>query len=266
MMSKALIRLLTLALVCNATGCGSSAPILTAPSAPAAVTTPDTWLATGQSNMEALAPAPLVPSSRVEVQQFGFLGADLAAWTPLDSAGPFSAVAGAFAADLADHTGRAVRVIAATKGGTPLSGWEAGGVVREYLIARVRSETIRGVILWQGESDALTYDPAVVESYGRRLEAVIADWRAQFGPTLPVILVGLQRYCSNWPANGTALATCAEPQEWSAIREAQRQVAASGQRILFVDVSAMTTGDLHPSSAYAAVARALAERAAAVVP
>lgn len=248
-------------------GCGhpttpTTPTIPVVPASPA----PTTWLATGQSNMEALTTPPLLASVRVEVRQFGVINADIPAWTPLMTAGPFSAVGGAFAADLADRLQRTVRLIAATRGGTPLAGWEPGGSVRDNLLGRLVGESINGVVFWQGESDALTYDAPTITSYGARLDAVIADWRVTFAqPTLPVVLVGLQRYCNNWPSDGTPQPTCTEPVEWTAIREAQRQVSLRVPHVAFIDASALTTGALHPTDAYAAIGRALAAKAVEIV-
>jgi len=78
---------------------------------------------------------------------------------------------------------------------------------------------------------------------------------------MPVVVVGLQRYCEEMSEGGTATA-CDEPSDWQRIRVAQQAVAANLPRVALVDVSGFTPGDLHPIRQYPVIARLLAERAA----
>jgi len=121
---------------------------------------------------------------------------------------------------------------------------------------------VAGIIWWQGESEALSLDPAIIAPYEEQLrrffEALRADLRA---PELPIVLVGLQRYCDGGPIDQD-LDSCHEPPGWQAIRAAQHSVAARLSRVVVVDVSEITSGELHPTGQYPLIGRLLAEKAA----
>jgi hypothetical protein len=78
---------------------------------------------------------------------------------------------------------------------------------------------------------------------------------------MPVVIVGLQRYCKE-RSEARAVAACDEPSDWRTIRAAQHAVAGNLSRVAVVDVSAFTSGDLHPIAQYPRIGRLLAERAA----
>jgi len=222
------------------------------------------WLAIGQSNMEVFAAKVPRGADHVEVQQFGHDPQfDIPMWTPLKRAGTFSAVAGEFAATLSRLRRRPVRVIAAAVGGSDLSCWEGGGNCYENQLGRVRAASVPivGVIWWQGETEAIIQDPAVIATYATRLCAFFELLRSDFhAPRMPVVMVGLQRYCGEESERGSA-ARCDEPSEWQTIRAAQHAVAANLARVAIVDVSDFTSGELHPIAQYAVIGRLLAEQA-----
>ena len=189
-MARSVILLVPLLLV----GCVSSrsTALLDAPPLEAEV-----WLAIGQSNMEVFADKVPRGAEHVEVQQFGHDPQfNIPLWTSLKRAGKFSAVAGEFAATLSRLRRRPVRVIAAAVGGTDLSCWERGGDCYENQLGRLRAASvpIAGVIWWQGETEAIIQDPAVIATYATRLRCFFQLLRSDFhAPGMPVVLVGLQR-------------------------------------------------------------------------
>jgi hypothetical protein len=225
----------------------------------------EVWLAMGQSNMEVLTDRTPRGAEHVEVQQFGHDPRfDIPMWTPLKRAGQFSAVAGEFAATLSRLRRRPVRVIAAAVGGSDLACWERGGDCYEDQLGRARAASVPivGVIWWQGETEAIIQDSAVIATYARRLECFFQMLRSDFNaPEMPVVVVGLQRYCEEMPKAGSA-ARCDEPPDWQRIRDAQHAVAASLPRVALLDVSDLTSGDLHPIPQYPLIGRLLAEQAA----
>jgi Carbohydrate esterase, sialic acid-specific acetylesterase len=256
-------RWLVLLVPCVVTACASArTTIESRPRQPA----PPVWLAIGQSNMEYLA-APPSGAGRVEVEQFSFEPQSaIPAWTPLASAGRFSAVAGQFGASLSALLDASIRVIAGAIGGTLLSCWERGGECDVARLAPLRDARVPvvGVIWWQGESEALSQDPAVTMEYETRLRRFFESLRSDFhSPQLPIVVVGLQRYCENW-TDGEHLDPCYEPTAWRAIRAAQHAVASQLSRVAVVDVSDITSGDLHPVEQYPLIGRLLAEKAAAL--
>ena len=151
---------------------------------------------------------------RVEVQQFGHDPQfNIPVWTPLKRAGKFSAVAGEFAATLSRLRQRPMRIIAAAVGGTDLWCWEPGGDCHEDQLGRLRAASVPivGVIWWQGETEAIVQDPAVIATYGKRLGSFIELLRSDFhAPRMPVVMVGLQRYCEE-RSEGRSASRCVEP-------------------------------------------------------
>src|SRR4029453_664798 len=147
------------------------------------------WLAAGQTNMEVFADRPPRGADHVEVQQFGHDPRfNIPVWTSLKHAGQFSAVAGEFAATLSRLRRGPVRVIAAAVGGTDLSCWERGGDCYEDQLGRLRAASlpIVGVIWWQGETEAITQDPAVIGTYAMRLGSFFQLLRSDFrAPEMP---------------------------------------------------------------------------------
>ena len=242
-------------------GCASSRPTTRQPDVRLEA---EIWLAAGQSNMEVFADRPPRGAERVEVQQFGHDPRfNIPVWTSLMRAGKFSAVAGEFAATLSRLRRRPVRIIAAAVGGSDLACWERGGDCYEDQLGRLRAAHVRiiGVIWWQGETEAIIQDPAPISTYAKRLECFFQLLRSDFhAPELPVVVVGLQRYCEEMSEGETAT-KCDEPSDWERIRVAQHAVAANLPRVALVDVSGFTSGDLHPIRQYPLIARLLAEQA-----
>src|SRR6185312_11993455 len=108
-------------------------------------------------------------------------------------------------------------------------------VLHNGMIAPLGATRIRGILWYQGESNA---DQA--NEYARLLPALIADWRQQFGPSTPVLIVQL-------PGFGPYRAQ-PQPSDWAQLREAERRVAAASAHAgLAVTVDIGSTRFLHPT-------------------
>ncbi len=100
------------------------------------------------------------------------------------------------------------------------------------MIAPVAPYAMRGVLWYQGESDAWSEQ----DSYKDRLALMIADWRAWWGlPELPFGIVQL----ANWGAPVEA--------PWARLRDSQLRLAQSDPRIgLAVTFDIGEANDMHP--------------------
>ena len=108
-------------------------------------------------------------------------------------------------------------------------------VLHNGMIAPLGATRLRGVLWYQGESNA---DQA--DEYARLLPALIADWRQQFGPSTPVLIVQL-------PGFGPYRAQ-PQPSDWAQLREAERRVAAASANTgLAVTIDLGSTRFLHPT-------------------
>jgi sialate O-acetylesterase len=108
-------------------------------------------------------------------------------------------------------------------------------VLHDGMIAPLGPTRVRGVIWYQGESDA--NQPQV---YARLLPAMIGDWRRQFGPDTPFLIVQL-------PGFGP-YATGPEPSDWAQLREVQRHVAGATPHVgLAVTIDVGSRRTIHPT-------------------
>jgi sialate O-acetylesterase len=124
--------------------------------------------------------------------------------------------------------------------GPPLRApWEdVAGVtlVHNAMIAPLGSYGLRGIIWYQGESNA---DDA--PHYQSLLEGLMADWRNQFGAGLPFLVVQLANY---GPASTAPAAS-----DWATLREAQRlAVAQDAHAGLAVAIDIGERTDIHPAN------------------
>ena len=135
----------------------------------------------------------------------------------------------AFATAYADATGEAVGLIPAAHGGTSLAEWKPGHSVQpdaspltlygamldRVRRARLRSDVqLRGVLWYQGESDANTVD---APSYAERFDHWLARLRRDLDePDLPLYAVQLGPY------SGSDQSDANTNSAWDLIREAQR--------------------------------------------
>ena len=132
------------------------------------------------------------------------------------------------------------RVVPTKVGYPPRAPWEPiGGVTTLYnaMIAPLGSYALRGVLWYQGESNTDEW-----ESYQKLLGALMTDWRRQFGPDLPFLVVQLPNY-------GAPAIAPAESSGWASLREAQRAaVAADPHAGLAVTIDIGEPGNLHPTN------------------
>jgi sialate O-acetylesterase len=112
------------------------------------------------------------------------------------------------------------------------------GIGLQYngMIAPIGPYGIRAAIWYQGESN-IYFAP----HYQATLTAMMADWRAQFGTSLPFLIVQIPDY--------GPLPTKPTESLWSDIREAQRRTAeANGKSALVVTIDIGDPKLLHPTN------------------
>jgi sialate O-acetylesterase len=120
----------------------------------------------------------------------------------------------------------------------PRAPWEdvaGAGTIRNAMIAPLGRIGLKGVAWYQGESDV------AIPGYAKRLTALMADWRDQFGaPDLSFAIVQLAGF---GPTAGAAPA----PSGWAELREEQRQaVAADRHAALAIAIDLGDPRDIHP--------------------
>jgi sialate O-acetylesterase len=147
------------------------------------------------------------------------------------------------------------RIVPAKVGNPPRAPWESvGGLSTIYnaMIAPLGPYALRGVLWYQGESNT-----SEANTYRALLTGLMADWRRQFSPELPFLIVQLPNY-------GPLEATPAES-DWAALREAQR-LAVSGDPHagLAVTIDVGEPRNLHPTNKQD-VSRRLARAARRVI-
>jgi len=120
----------------------------------------------------------------------------------------------------------------------PRAPWESiGGLSGLYnaMIAPLGGLRLAGAIWYQGESNA-----GEGRRYETLLNALITDWRKQFGAQLPFLVVQLPDF--------GPLPTAPAESGWAGLRDAQRRVAAGDPLTgLVVTVDAGDPFDLHPT-------------------
>jgi sialate O-acetylesterase len=112
-----------------------------------------------------------------------------------------------------------------------LEAWAPAGIYNA-MIAPLTPHAIRGVIWYQGESDA---SPERVPVYARLFETTIRSWRRAWGVgDFPFVFVQL----ANWTAGpGNA---------WPELREAQRQTLSVVNTAMAVTIDVGNPNDIHP--------------------
>lgn len=120
----------------------------------------------------------------------------------------------------------------------PRAPWEdtaGAGTLHAGMIAPLGRIGLKGVAWYQGESDV------DIPGYARRLRALMAGWRAQFGaPDLPFAIVQL-------PGYGAPAGAVPGESGWAALRDEQRRaVAADGHAALAVAIDLGDPLELHP--------------------
>ncbi|HQS95865.1 sialate O-acetylesterase [Novosphingobium sp. 17-62-19] len=128
--------------------------------------------------------------------------------------------------------------IAPVQGDPPRAPWDANagvGLMHNRMVAPLGHFAMEGAAWYQGESDIGTAD------YARRMQALVAGWRARFGSTLKVAIVQLANYGS--PATEPA------PSGWAQMRDGQRRIAAAdGNAALVTAIDIGERTDIHPAN------------------
>lgn len=179
-----------------------------------------------------------------------------------DTSGEFSAVAYYFAKELRQKLGCPVAIINAARGGTRVEAWMSERALRPFqglfdprlpknnseaanwntasalwngIIAPVVPYAIRGVIWYQGESNAGNAD-----LYARTFPAMIEDWRRAWGRgNLPFLFVQLAPFGAG--PESTKEST------WALLREAQMRAAASVPNTAMAVITDLgDCEDIHP--------------------
>jgi len=123
----------------------------------------------------------------------------------------------------------------------PRTPWEptAGFVVLyNAIIAPLGQYGFRGAVWYQGESNTTV---AEGKAYQAQLQALMADWRRQFGTHFPFFVVQLANYGSRTPPLAES--------GWALTREAQRRaVLADGNAALAVTIDIGNPDDVHPTN------------------
>jgi sialate O-acetylesterase len=131
------------------------------------------------------------------------------------------------------------RVVPSSMGYPPRAPWESvGGLSTLYngMIAPLGPYGLRGVLWYQGESntgEAAGYQPL--------LQTLMADWRRQFSPDLPFLIVQLPNF--------GPLPTAPGESGWAEVREAQRIVVAHDSYAgLAITIDIGDAHNLHPTN------------------
>ena len=123
----------------------------------------------------------------------------------------------------------------------PHAPWESlsgVNVLYNAMIAPLGKYGVRGVAWYQGEANAGLDD---ARRYQALLAAWMADWRRQFGASVPFLIVQL--------ANFGPLAAAPVDSGWAQLRDAQRRaVAADGNAGLAVTIDIGNRDDIHPTN------------------
>jgi sialate O-acetylesterase len=130
------------------------------------------------------------------------------------------------------------RVVPKKLGHPPRAPWESvGGLTTLYnaMIAPLGQYTLRGALWYQGESNA-----SENQTYQSLLNGMMTDWRRQFGPELPFLIVQLPNFGPFAAAPGES--------DWAGLREAQRLAVKSDPHAgLGVTIDVGEPRNLHPT-------------------
>jgi sialate O-acetylesterase len=115
------------------------------------------------------------------------------------------------------------------------------------MIHPLRTFAVRGVIWYQGESDALSRNAS---RYGDTFRALIRSWREAWGTDLPFYFVQLPRYLQPQPGSGPEPAPeqLKESGEWMRLRLEQAEVLDLPFTGMVVTVDSEQPTDLHPDN------------------
>jgi sialate O-acetylesterase len=180
-----------------------------------------------------LAPGMLVAGKNVIVVNDFNTWADGGIWGPADTR----------AIELADGSRVPLdgqwlyRQVTEFKDQPPRAPWDAiagVGTIQNGMVTPMGPYGLKGAIWYQGASDAPTR-----LAYAPKVRALIAQWRADFGKNLPVVVVQLPNF--------GPLKTPPADSDWAGLREAQRRaVAGDPHAALVVTIDLGEPDNLHP--------------------
>jgi len=136
-----------------------------------------------------------------------------------------------FARHVIEHTGRPIALIPAALGGSKMDQWNPDRIVEGdsslygAMMNRIlpTGNRIKGFIWVQGESEAMLLR---TDTYERDLLHLIDSFREDVGePDLPVIIVQIGRFISNFPAM---------ERSWEQIREIQRNAVKKRSNVYLI--------------------------------
>lgn len=199
----------------------------------------DLWIIAGQSNASGYGRAPYEDAPELGVHMLRHNGSWALASHPLSDAtasifpasretynnghSPFLHFARALKRELRHPIG----LLPAALGGSPLADWhpERGALFANLMAMAARAGgNVKGMLWYQGETDA---EPGKAGDYLQRFLESAAGWRKALAqPRLPILTVQLARYRSERPGM--------EDEEWSLVREAQRQAALRDPQVFAV--------------------------------
>ncbi|MBM4087080.1 MAG: sialate O-acetylesterase, partial [Planctomycetes bacterium] len=140
-------------------------------------------------------------------------------------------------------------------GGSPLRMWnpeEGKAVLYENMLDMIRKAggRIKGIVWYQGEADG---SPALAATYRKRFQQFVECARRDLhAPQLPFLTAQLNRCTTHDLRISPALGVASPPEverAWSAVREAQRQVARETPCVYLIPALDLTLGDnIHNSA------------------
>ena len=131
------------------------------------------------------------------------------------------------------------RQVSEFKDQPPRAPWDAiagVGTIQNGMVTPMGPYGLKGAAWYQGESDAPTR-----LAYAAKLRALIAQWRSDFGKSLPVVVIQLPNFGPK--------VTPPVDSEWAGLREAQRRaVAGDPHAALVVTIDVGDANNLHPNN------------------
>ncbi|MCK4826517.1 hypothetical protein KA005_62825, partial [bacterium] len=203
----------------------------------------DVWLASGQSNMEMEYDFSGEFNSKIRVWNYSphFPSKSSLKWQMLGDRRRFSHVAGNFIKFIYTDRHIPVGIICAAIGGSSL-------LRIENLVISLSHFPIKGIIWWQGETEALDYSGKSYEEYELLFRRMITKWRKAWKQDeLPFIYCQLQNYLPN--AKYSIAKNNKKPGylSWPIVRQAQLE-ALKLKKTAMIVLSDITNGDVHPNA------------------
>jgi len=149
---------------------------------------------------------------------------------------PYEIVAGDVRIPLAGEWKFHVGVSMGRRPGTTFINWKPTGLYNG-MIAPLNNYPIAGVLWYQGESNTA---PEQVAVYGALMNALISQYRHQFGEKTPVILMQLPNFMD--PTTAPVEST------WAQLRDVQRRALATAGTALVVGIDLGDWNDIHPEN------------------